>query len=211
MALEAIERRRPSRTIAASASGRLPAGEPRDPHRSERGLRAPWRHQAARGRPAAPHPHIQRPRPAVADVRALKADDERAKLGAFEPERHLALEHAALRVSIAAGRAPLPVMTSTTRAPSCWARRRKCASATCASACVMPCRSMRPSIAPNRAPSSASCAGRAARAAAARAFPRRGGGGAALAFCAAASRAAEAQPRLGLSPPWPSPCAAAAA
>ena len=42
---------------------------------------------------------------------------------------------------------PLPVITSTRRAPRAPAERRKCSSAACASLCVCPCRSSRASIA----------------------------------------------------------------
>src|SRR6185295_19099336 len=48
-----------------------------------------------------PHPHIKRALPAVADAGSLEADDQRAQLGAFKPERHLPLEDTALGERIA--------------------------------------------------------------------------------------------------------------
>ena len=61
--------------------------------------------------------HVERALAAMADMRFLKADHQRAEFRQAQPLRHLAAQHAAL--GFRAAILPLPVMTSTNVRPSC--------------------------------------------------------------------------------------------
>ena len=86
--------------------------------------------------------------------RFLDRKDDSAQFGRSKPVRDVPTQHSALRraASSAAG-APLPVMTSTSLAPSSAARQRKLLSARCACAWVIPCRSSTSSTCAFPAPS----------------------------------------------------------
>ena len=75
-----------------------------------------WCYLAAIQLPRPPHPHIQRAFAAVADMGFVEADHLGAEFRQAEPMRHLAAQHAALRIGPTLR--PLPVITSTKLMPS---------------------------------------------------------------------------------------------
>ena len=68
----------------------------------------------------APQSHIKRALPAMTDMGVLKSDDKRAEFRQRQPDRHLALEHAALALKIALA----PRLCLCRSRPAQFARRR---------------------------------------------------------------------------------------